>query len=374
MQETTLSIQRQATSGELATAASAALAKATIEAKFAIAVHRPRSVEGARVRLLENCKRKGFAEGAKWKIPRWDSKERKYVDTEGFSIRFAEAAIQSWGNVDVSANIVFEDDLKRMVRVTVTDLETNISFTDDAVLNKTVERSKITEAQVVIAERLNTEGKKVYIVRATEDELLQKVNSAKSKAIRTSGLRLLPQDILDEAWDVCTDAVAKGGKDPQSDTKKIVDAFATIGVSPTDLEKYLGHPIKSVSPSELDDLRKVFAAVKEGETSWHDYVKSKTVEVKVEPVKEQAKEPAKAEKADDIPMGTTPQDQLASLITSEGISFDTFRAWMIQTSTIDESVVCDDFSMIPTQTADALLAKPKVLNPAIKMMKAGGAK
>lgn len=390
MEQTTLGLQTQTKNGELAVSASAALAKATIEAKFSIALHRPRSVETARVRLMQNCQRKGFAETAKYGIPRWNSQLQKKVLTEGFSIRFAEAAIQSWGNVDVSANIAFEDDEKRMVRVTVTDLETNISFTDEVVLNKLVERTQPKEGDQVVSERLNSAGKKVYTIKATEDELLMKVNAAKSKSIRTSGLRLLPQDILDEAWDACTEAIRSGGKDPALEKKKVCDSFAKIGVLPKDLEEYLGHSLDSVSPQELNELRGAYSAIKEGETSWADFLKA-SKPIDVTPVKSNPAPPqtqaATSKASDDVPMGgATPlaakdakpvkaaQDELAAMITSEGISFDTFKAWMLQTNTIDEAVICDDFTMIPTQVAESLLAKPKMLTPAIKMMKAGGAK
>ena len=386
MEQTTLGLQTQTKNGELAVSASAALAKATIEAKFSIALHRPRSVETARVRLMQNCQRKGFAETAKYGIPRWNSQLQKKVLTEGFSIRFAEAAIQSWGNVDVSANIAFEDEEKRMVRVTVTDLETNISFTDEVVLNKLVERSQPKEGDLVVGDRLNSAGKKVYTIKATEDELLMKVNAAKSKSIRTSGLRLLPQDILDEAWDACAEAIRSGGKDPALEKKKVCDSFAKIGVLPKDLEEYLGHSLDSVSPPELNELRGAYSAIKEGETSWADFLKA-SKPIDVTPVKSNPPPPqaATSKAADDVPMGgATPlasktpkvsaQDELAAMITSEGISFDTFKAWMLQTSTIDESVICDDFTMIPTGVCDSLIAKPKMLAPAIKMMKAGGAK
>lgn len=399
METTTLVPAIQPKSGELAASASAALAKATIEAKFSIALARPRSVEDARQRLLQNCKRKGFAETAKYKIPRWNAKEQRYVDTEGFSIRFAEAAIQAWGNVDVTASIAFEDDEKRMVRVAVTDLETNISFTDEVVLAKTVERSKKAEGVIVVAERTNTDGKKVFVVKATEDELLMKVNSAKSKSIRTSGLRLLPQDILDEAWDRCTEAVVKGGTDPLADLKRVCDAFVELGVMPTDLDEYLGHPVKSCSPAEIADLRKAFTAVKDGETTWSELIKSrKPIDVKTEKVPTPAPTKSEPKSDDNIPMNfkspaagsapaanvaqaspavppaqantVTPQDELFGIVNGAGVKWEGFHLWLVQTAQLAEGVVCDGFDMLPTQLCESLLAKPKILNPALKMIKA----
>lgn len=254
-------------SGELAATASAALAKATIEAKFTVALHRPRSVLNARSRLLDACKRPKFADAAIY------SKPVGKQAIEGLSIRFAETALQAWGNVDTAANVVFEDESKRVIRITVTDLETNISYSDESILDKTVERRNVKPGTEVLGERTNSYGDKVFIVRATEDELLNKVNAAKSKAIRNSGLRLIPQDILDEAKELCEQTIVRGGDDPAAATKQVCDAFQTIGVYPRDLESHLGHSLQSITPKEIANLRKVYAAIRDGEASWNDYAR-----------------------------------------------------------------------------------------------------
>jgi hypothetical protein len=123
-QSTALQLARQA-GMELAATSAASLAKATIEAKFTIALRNNRTVMACRDRILEACKRPGFARAALYSKPVGAGK------VEGFSIRFTEMGMQAWGNVDVSAPIVFEDETKRMIRVSVTDLETNTSYSED---------------------------------------------------------------------------------------------------------------------------------------------------------------------------------------------------------------------------------------------------
>ena len=285
-------------SGELAATASAALAKATIEAKFTVALHRPRSVLNARSRLLDACKRPKFADAAIY------SKPVGKQAIEGLSIRFAETALQAWGNVDTAANVVFEDDSKRVIRITVTDLETNISYSDESILDKTVERRNVKPGTEVLGERTNSYGDKVFIVRATEDELLNKVNAAKSKAIRNSGLRLIPQDILDEAKEACEQTIMKGGDDPAAATKALCDAFQTIGVYPKDLESHLGHSLQSITPKEIANLRKVYAAIRDGEASWNDYAQREAEPQAAAAAPAAAPKPAKQpeKEADDVPM------------------------------------------------------------------------
>jgi hypothetical protein len=253
------------TSHETTTAHSAALAKAEVEARFAVAVHRPRDMDEARHRLLLDCKRPHFAAVARY------SKPVGGKPIEGPSIRFAEAALRALGNVEVSSPVVYEDEEKRIVRVTVCDLESNLTHRTDITIAKTVERRKLGNGQKPISTRTNTYGETVYIVAATDDELAVKQAALVSKALRTLALRIVPGDLVDEAMDVVIDTQRKGDTaDPEAARKKLVDAFAAIGVSPMSLKEYLSHEISACSPAELTHLRAIYAAIKDGETSWKD--------------------------------------------------------------------------------------------------------
>jgi len=267
---TELGIQRVQRGGELATASQAALAKATIEAKFVMAATRPRNQLQARSDILDMCKRPGFAEGARWEKPVGGS------TISGLSIRFAEAALTAWGNVDIGSTIIYDDEQSRSVRITVTDLQSNISYSDDVLLSKTIERRNVKPGQEVLAQRVNSYGDNVFIVAATDDEMQVKLGSAKSKAIRNSGLRMIPQDILAEAEDAITATVNNGGGDnPKDKIKKLCDAFAGVGVGPNEITAWLGHAMETISPKELGQLRGMYAAIKDGEASWQDYMDRK---------------------------------------------------------------------------------------------------
>lgn len=255
------------TSHETTTAHSAALAKAEVEARFAVAVHRPRDMDLARVTLLADCKRPHFAAVARY------SKPVGGKPVEGPSIRFAEAALRALGNVEVSSPVVYEDEEKRIVRVTVCDLESNLTHRTDIAIAKTVERRKLGNGQKPISTRTNTYGETVYIVAATDDELAVKQAALVSKALRTLALRIVPGDLVDEAMDVVIDTQRKGDTaDPEAARKKLVDAFVGIGVSPASLKEYLGHEVSACAPAELTHLRAIYAAIKDGETSWKDVV------------------------------------------------------------------------------------------------------
>ena len=271
---------------ETSTTALAAQAKAQIEARYIVAMQRPRDMDTVRTKLLKECSRPGFAKVARYSKPVGGSK------IEGPSIRFAEAALRCMGNVVPESFVVWDDEEKRVVRVSVTDIESNLTYSQDVVVPKTVERKKLGNGQQALTTRSNSFGDLVYIVRATDDDLLNKQNALVSKALRTQAIRLLPGDILEE----CMNAVIKvqkdaDAKDPDAAKKAVLDAFAKLNISPTQLAEFLGHDTSQIVPAELTELRAVYSAIMEGETTWQALMASK------KPVEEGEEQPAAAQKA-----------------------------------------------------------------------------
>ncbi len=255
---------------ETAAAAVAAQAQAAIQARYVMAMQRPRDWDNVRVKLLRACERTRFADVARYRKPIGQG-------IEGPSIRFAEEAVRCMTNILPETTVIFDDAEKRILRVGVTDLEGNVSYLTEIVVEKTVERSKVKEGQTVIRTRVNSSNKKTYLVEATEDDILNKVNALVSKALRTNALRLLPGDILDECMDKIVETQRNQDiKDPDASRKKIVDGFASINVMPSDLKAYLGHDIAASSPAELTELRGVFAAIRDGEATWQAALDHKT--------------------------------------------------------------------------------------------------
>lgn len=263
--ENALQTQRPLATADPVAVAAAEEAKALVQAAYLMALHRPRNYMQARQRILDACKRPSFADVVEY------SKPVGTTTVKGPSIRFAELAIQQWGNIRVDTTTTFENDEIRKIRVQVLDLETNSCFGRVITINKTVERSS-DKGREVLRERLNAYGRTVYIVRATEDELATKEAAAISKVVRNEGLRLIPQDIIDEALETARDARNGDVKDPQERIRKVCDAFAGLRVTPEDLSKYLGCPIDKASPAQIDDLQTVYTAIKSGEAKWADYV------------------------------------------------------------------------------------------------------
>ncbi|SCU75570.1 conserved hypothetical protein [Cupriavidus necator] len=256
---------------ETASTAVAAQAKAMVEARYIMAMQRPRDWDQVRQTLLRECRRPSFAHNK-------SAYYRKPIGqgVEGLGIRFVEVALRCMTNVLVETTMIFEDDAKEVHRVSVTDLESNLTYPLDVRVSKTVERSKPSDDGSYISVRKNSYNKPVYTVPANDDDLLNKRAALISKAIRTLGLRIIPGDMQDEAEDIIKAVrMDEAARDPDAERKKIADAFAGIGVKAADLVAYLGHALDNCSPTELVDLRGIYGAIKDGEATWKSVMENK---------------------------------------------------------------------------------------------------
>ncbi|NII73214.1 hypothetical protein FHW84_001783 [Dyella sp. SG562] len=262
---TTLAVQ------ETASSAVAAQAKAMVEARYVMAMRRPRQWDQVRQDLLKECRRPSFANNK-------SAYYRKPIGkgVEGLGIRFVEVALRCMTNVLVETTMIFEDETKEVHRVSVTDLESNVTYPLDVRVTKTVERSSPSDDGSYISVRKNSWGKNTYTVPGTEDDILNKRAAQVSKAIRTLGLRIIPGDLQDEAEEIIKSVrLNEAARDPDAERKRIADAFGEIGVKAADLSAYLGHALDTCSPAELVDLRGIYGAIRDGESSWKSVMENK---------------------------------------------------------------------------------------------------
>lgn len=256
---------------ETSSTAVAAQAKAMVEARYVMALQRPRNWDQVRQDLMKECRRPSFAHNK-------SAYYRKPIGqgVEGLGIRFVEVALRCMTNVLVETSMIFEDASKEIHRVAVTDLESNITYPLDVRVSKTVERSKPMDDGSYISVRTNSYNKPVFTVPANEDDLLNKRAAQISKAIRTLGLRIIPGDMQDEAEEIIKRVrLDEAARDPDAERKKIADAFAGIGVKVADLVEYLGHALDTCSPNELVELRGIYGAIKDGEATWKTLMENK---------------------------------------------------------------------------------------------------
>lgn len=299
-------------SSETISTALAERERAAIESRLAIARKFPRDWMVVRQTVLNDCKRPAFAKAARYSKPIGGSR------VEGFSIRFAEAAVRAMRNVLVEQDILFEDVDRRLVEVRITDLEGNITYPTKLMIEKTVERKKPQEGQRIISQRQNSNGQITYKVEASEDELLNKQAALVSKAMRSCVMRLVPGDIQDEALSQIHKTQSdEDAKDPQAAMKSVIDGFVIhLGIKAQTLAEYLGHPIDQMTPDEIAELRAIGTAIREGETKWSEVMLAKFPKddgAKEDTAANALKEKLKGKKPETKTVATPPPDSTSPM-------------------------------------------------------------
>lgn len=256
------------TANESGAAVLAARAKAEVEARALVAINRPRNLDTFRVKLLSACKRSRFAATARY------SKPVGGKAIVGMSARFAEECARHYGNLDVSTMVVSEDDERRVIRVSVTDLEVNLPWSSEVVVGKTVERRSAKPGDEVVRQRMNSKGEPVFILKADEDALLVKQAALVSKAARNLIMKHIPSDIVEEATEVVLATMRdEDQRDPTAARKRIVDAFYELGVMPKQLEDLLGvASLEVVTTAQVQLLRTIYTGMKDEGVRWEEVV------------------------------------------------------------------------------------------------------
>lgn len=264
--------QQPLATAEVATTQAAELARAQVEAQFLVAMRRPRNEDLALQRMLRECKRPSFADVAMYSLPIGGQR------IEGLSIRFAEAASRAWGNIQTQQSITYDDGRKRIVRVVATDLESNTTYSGEAVIDLVVRRKNPGD-RVPISVQRNSRGEQSYLVQADERDAAMLTANAASKVMRTTLLRLIPGWVQDECKaQIEATARDNAAEDPDAQRRKIVAAFGDLSVPADQLTSFLGHDLGSASPAEIVELKRAYSAVRDGETSWTELLASKTGE------------------------------------------------------------------------------------------------
>lgn len=251
---------------DVAVETQAAKARALVQARFIMAMERPRKWDDVRTKLLKECERFRFAEEATYEVENRGS---------GLSIRFAESAVRLMGNASVEAVTLMDSENERTIRITAIDLETNADFSQEVTVEKSVERYS-DAGRLVLRKRVTSKGKTIFIVRATAEEVLGLVNREIARVSRGLVLKLIPADIKEDCWDAIQKTVQAGVKaDPDAERKRVLDGFAKLNIMPSEIEGFLGHDVAGCTPAEIVELKRLWLGVRDGEVDFRAAVEAR---------------------------------------------------------------------------------------------------
>lgn len=232
--------------GTVAIEASRAIAEA--QGKLVIAKRFPRDEVEAYNKAAQACQRKGIAEKAFY------SYSRGGQVVTGPTIRFAEELARCWGNIDYGIKELSQEEGKSEMQAYAWDLETNAM----SVQNFTNPHIR----EVGGKAKLLTSQRDIYEINANMG----------ARRLRSRILAILPTDFVDMAIAECRKTIAGNNEEPLIDrVKKMVIAFAKVGVTKAQIEKRLKKKAEEMTLDDFTDYIGIYNAVKQGESKVHDW-------------------------------------------------------------------------------------------------------
>lgn len=253
-------VVREEVSGELQVSAAEAAVQQEIQAAIIVAQRFPRDEDRAYQLVLRSTARLSFAEKTQYAFPVGGQTIR------GPSIHLMREFARAWGNIRHGCYIVHDDVSTRTIRAWAWDLQTNAKVEAEDTFQKQVFRKG--------------SGWRA----ADERELVMLTNNKAARAKRNCIKELLPYDLVEDACREADATLERGAQeDPDGTRKGILRVFGILNITAEDLRQYLQCEISKASPKQLAELRVIYASIRDGNTSWADYVKA--------PEKDQTKPP-----------------------------------------------------------------------------------
>ena len=235
--------------GTVAIEASRAIAEA--QGKLVIAKRFPRDEVEAYAKAMEACQRPTMAAKAFYSFPRGGQ------TVEGPTIRFAEELARCWGNIDYGIKELSQDDGKSEMQAYAWDLETNAQ----SVQNFTNPHQR-------------EQGKKMVNLTSQRDIYENNANMA-TRRLRSRILAILPSWFVEDAIEECKKTLAGRNDTPLIDrVKKVVVAFAKIGVTQEQIEKRLKKKIDTMNADDFVEYTGIYNAIKQGESKIAEWFES----------------------------------------------------------------------------------------------------
>jgi hypothetical protein len=228
---------------------------AEVQAAMIVARSNPRNQVEAMDRILNACTRPSLAATAVY------SYSRGGTDITGPTIRLAETIAGAWGNIQYGVREISQDESSSTVQSYCWDVESNVRR------EVTFQVSHYRQAKGT--KKLLTDPRDIYEQTANQG----------ARRLRACILAVIPGDVVEAAISqIETTLHATADVSPEG-VKKLVDAFAAIGVTKEQLEARIQRRVDSIQPAQVVAIRKIYVSIKDGlstKDEWFDEIKPKT--------------------------------------------------------------------------------------------------
>lgn len=235
--------RRSEMAGNAASEGESQRAIAEVQAAIMLAKRFPRDQIAAADRIMAACGRVSLAEASVYTYSRGGQ------EVTGPSIRLAEAIAQNWGNLQFGIRELSQAGGESTVEAFAWDVETNTR-------------------QVKVFQVPHTRHTKQGSKALTDPrDIYETVANNGARRLRACILGIVPGDIVDAAVAQCEATMRNSGGAPEDQIKKLVAAYAEIGVTADMLARKLNHKLDAVNLAEVARLRRIFASLRDGYTT-----------------------------------------------------------------------------------------------------------
>ena len=243
------SVQMQPVAASAATAMSTTREAQEVQAAVFMAKRYPRDENMALARIARTCQRRGLAEKAIYSYPKGGQ------NVTGPSIRLAEAISQAWGNIQSGVVELEQRPGESVCMSYCWDLETNTRDTKIFTVSHSIQTKK--------GSKMLTDPREIY----------EHVANQGARRKRACILAVIPKDVVDSAMEACQKTLASAQKEPLIDRlRKMVNVFQTEFSVPLEcIEKYMGYKLDSFTEMDMNTLRGVYTAIRDGASKREDY-------------------------------------------------------------------------------------------------------
>lgn len=221
---------------------------ASIQGAIFMAKQFPRNPERAREKIMKMCDVQSLAIRSMYAYSRTGTGE-----ITGPSIHLAKSMAQAWGNIQYGIRELEQREGESVVEAFSWDLESN------------TKASRVFTVPHVL--HTKTYDKKLDDPRS----IYEMVANNGSRRLRACILDVLPPDIVEEAVEHCK-ATQNAMVTITPDTlKKLLDAFAELGVTKAMIEAKINHKYESITPVQIINMRSYYESITNGEQSVGDF-------------------------------------------------------------------------------------------------------
>jgi len=222
---------------------------ATIQGKIATAKYFPRDLVKTQQRVQAECERPTMAEMAEYAYPRGNT------TVVGPTVSLIRMIARNMGNIEYGWRVVHKGEGHSDVEARVWDMENNVS--DSRTFR-------------VLHVRETRSGN---IKLTSPRDIYELVANMAARRVRSLLSEIIPAYIVEDARETCKKTLARDGKNltREQRVEALAKAFRSAAVSVEMVEIRLGHKMADCSEEEIEELRAIYASLREKATTREDW-------------------------------------------------------------------------------------------------------